>query len=240
MTRMLPGREAIGSVRRTLGETFRAGMPEADTRRMNAWLEAVVHDAGAVLLGAPGASRPVLTARRALPEQGPESLAAAGAAQASDSPKNAAGKVYFCRFDAGNSSRVARRPTQRDPILALTILGLSGALTHDPSAALYIDGKLVAAAEEERFVRDKHTKNRMPRGSEVLPPEFAGLKPGDVDAVAIPFSPISLAEKARAGITRERYWYAPDRSARRDPDRQPPLLPLQSASSGVSSNSAST
>jgi Kdo2-lipid IVA lauroyltransferase/acyltransferase len=35
-------------------------------------------------------------------------------------------------------------------------------LTHDPSAALYIDGKLVAAAEEERFVRDKHAKNRMP------------------------------------------------------------------------------
>ena len=29
--------------------------------------------------------------------------------------------------------------------MSLTILGLSGALTHDPSAALYIDGKLVAA-----------------------------------------------------------------------------------------------
>ena len=40
--------------------------------------------------------------------------------------------------------------------MALTILGLSGALSHDPSAALYIDGKLIAAAEEERFVRDKH------------------------------------------------------------------------------------
>ena len=33
--------------------------------------------------------------------------------------------------------------------MALTILGLSGALSHDPSAALYIDGKLIAAAEEE-------------------------------------------------------------------------------------------
>ena len=31
--------------------------------------------------------------------------------------------------------------------MALTILGLSGALSHDPSAALYIDGKLIAAAE---------------------------------------------------------------------------------------------
>lgn len=32
--------------------------------------------------------------------------------------------------------------------MALTILGLSGALSHDPSAALYIDGKLVAAAKK--------------------------------------------------------------------------------------------
>ena len=35
--------------------------------------------------------------------------------------------------------------------MALTVLGLSGALSHDPSAALYIDGKLVAAIEEERL-----------------------------------------------------------------------------------------
>ncbi|WP_432214345.1 hypothetical protein, partial [Pseudomonas aeruginosa] len=27
--------------------------------------------------------------------------------------------------------------------MALTVLGLSGAVSHDPSAALYIDGKLV-------------------------------------------------------------------------------------------------
>ena len=46
--------------------------------------------------------------------------------------------------------------------MSKVILGLSGALTHDPSAALYIDDKLVAAAEEERFLRDKHAKNYMP------------------------------------------------------------------------------
>jgi carbamoyltransferase len=78
--------------------------------------------------------------------------------------------------------------------LALTLLGLSGALTHDPSAALYIDGKLVAAAEEERFVRDKHAKNRMPYEAAKFCLEFAGLRPQDVDAVAIPFAPISLSE----------------------------------------------
>ena len=95
--------------------------------------------------------------------------------------------------------------------MALTLLGLSGALTHDPSAALYIDGKLIAAAEEERFVRDKHAKNRMPYEAAKFCLEFAGIKPADVDAVAIPFAPISLAEPARWHYAR-RYWYAPDRA----------------------------
>ncbi|WP_263769846.1 carbamoyltransferase [Propionivibrio soli] len=95
--------------------------------------------------------------------------------------------------------------------MALTILGLSGALTHDPSAALYIDGKLVAAAEEERFVRDKHAKNRMPYEAAKFCLQFAGIKPGDVDGVAIPYAPISLTEKARWHYAR-RYLYAPDRS----------------------------
>jgi carbamoyltransferase len=79
--------------------------------------------------------------------------------------------------------------------LALTLLGLSGALTHDPSAALYIDGKLVAAAEEERFVRDKHAKNRMPYEAAKFCLEFAGIQPQEVDAVAIPFAPISLSNR---------------------------------------------
>lgn len=95
--------------------------------------------------------------------------------------------------------------------MALTILGLSGALTHDPSAALYIDGKLVAAAEEERFVRDKHAKNRMPYEAAKFCLQFAGIKPADVDAVAIPFAPISILEKARWHYAR-RYLYAPDRA----------------------------
>ncbi|NMG77185.1 carbamoyltransferase C-terminal domain-containing protein [Aromatoleum diolicum] len=94
--------------------------------------------------------------------------------------------------------------------MALIILGLSGALTHDPSAALYIDGKLVAAAEEERFVRDKHAKNRMPYEAAKFCLEFAGIRPEDVSAVAIPFAPISIMEPARWHYAK-RYWYAPDR-----------------------------
>jgi len=95
--------------------------------------------------------------------------------------------------------------------VALTILGLSGAVAHDPSAALYVDGKLVAAAEEERFVRDKHAKNRMPYESAKFCMAFAGIAPSDVDAVAIPFAPIRLTEKARWHYAK-RYWYAPDRA----------------------------
>jgi carbamoyltransferase len=94
--------------------------------------------------------------------------------------------------------------------VALTILGLSGAVSHDPSAALYIDGKLVAAAEEERFLRDKHAKNRMPFEAAKFCLDFAGIKPADVDAVAIPFAPISIFGKARWHYA-QRYWYAPDR-----------------------------
>ena len=95
--------------------------------------------------------------------------------------------------------------------MSLTILGLSGAVGHDPSAAVYIDGKLVAAAEEERFVRDKHAKNRMPYESAKFCLVQAGLKPSDIDVVAIPYAPISLFGPARWHYAR-RYFYAPDRS----------------------------
>jgi hypothetical protein len=74
--------------------------------------------------------------------------------------------------------------------VSLIIPGLSGAVGHDPSAALYIDGKLIAAAEEERFVRVKHAQ---------------------VDAVAIPFAPASLCGPAHWHYAR-RYVCAPDRS----------------------------
>ena len=95
--------------------------------------------------------------------------------------------------------------------MSLIVLGLSGALNHDPSAALYIDGKLVAAAEEERFVRDKHAKNRLPYESAKFCLQQAGIKPEDVNVVAIPFAPISLSDPHRWHYAK-RYWYAPDRA----------------------------
>jgi carbamoyltransferase len=93
----------------------------------------------------------------------------------------------------------------------LIILGLSGALGHDPSAALLVDGEVVAAAEEERFVRDKHAKNRMPIEAARYCLKAAGVAPRQVDVVAFPYAPISLFGPARWHYAR-RYWYAPDRS----------------------------
>lgn len=96
--------------------------------------------------------------------------------------------------------------------MALITLGLSGALGHDPSAALYIDGELVAAAEEERFIRYKHAKNKMPVESAKFCLAQAGIRPSEVDVVAFPYAPVSLfGSKARWHYAK-RYWYAPDRS----------------------------
>ena len=93
----------------------------------------------------------------------------------------------------------------------MKILGLSGALGHDPSAALLIDGEIVAAAEEERFIRDKHAKGRMPLESARYCLREAGIRAQQVDVVAFPYAPISLWSPARWHYAR-RYWYAPDRS----------------------------
>ena len=44
----------------------------------------------------------------------------------------------------------------------MIVLGISRAVSHDPSAALFVDGELVAAAEAERFLSDRHAKGRFP------------------------------------------------------------------------------
>ena len=93
----------------------------------------------------------------------------------------------------------------------MIVLGLSGALGHDPSAAVLVDGEVVAAAEEERFVRDKHAKGRMPEASARHCLEAAGIGGRDLDAVAFPYAPVSIFSPARWHYAR-RHWYAPDRA----------------------------
>jgi carbamoyltransferase len=81
------------------------------------------------------------------------------------------------------------------------VLGIN-ALFHDPAAALVVDGKVVAAAEEERFSRRKHGHRPVPFAAWELPElsarwclEHAGLEPSDLDAVAYSFDP-ALARPA--------------------------------------------
>lgn len=83
----------------------------------------------------------------------------------------------------------------------MRILGIN-ALFHDPAAALVVDGRTVAAAEEERFSRRKHGKRPVPFSAWELPEQAAawclaqaGLRPQDLDAVAYSFDP-SLARPA--------------------------------------------
>lgn len=93
----------------------------------------------------------------------------------------------------------------------MIILGLSGAVGHDPSAALLVDGKLIAAAEEERFLRDKHAKGKFPFEAAKYCLKEAGIKPGEVDVVAFPYAEIPLTTPARWHYAM-RHWYAPDRA----------------------------
>ena len=67
-------------------------------------------------------------------------------------------------------------------------LGLATPFTHDPSAALIIDGEVVAAVEEERLIRDKHAIGKLPIESIKYCLDHAGIKASDVDLVAFPWS----------------------------------------------------
>src|SRR5712664_2175865 len=64
----------------------------------------------------------------------------------------------------------------------MNILGINSYL-HDSSAALYQDGRLVFAAEEERFSRLKKDA-RFPRLAIQAALDFGGLRTQDLDAIA--------------------------------------------------------
>jgi len=72
----------------------------------------------------------------------------------------------------------------------MRVLGIN-AVFHDSSAALVVDGTIVAAAEEERFTRRKHGKICVPFSTWELPERAAwwclrraGIAPGELDAIA--------------------------------------------------------
>jgi carbamoyltransferase len=88
----------------------------------------------------------------------------------------------------------------------MRILGIN-ALYHDPAAALIVDGRIVAAAEEERFSRRKHGKRPVPFSAWELPElsaawclEQAGLSAGDLDAVTYSFDPALHLPPEQLGV----------------------------------------
>jgi carbamoyltransferase len=89
-----------------------------------------------------------------------------------------------------------------------TVLGIN-AVFHDPAAALVVDGRIIAAAEEERFTRRKHGKSPVPFSTWEVPEQAAtwclsepGLTPSDLDAVAYSYDP-ELAPDPCGDITAE-------------------------------------
>ena len=85
-------------------------------------------------------------------------------------------------------------------------LGLN-ACFHDPAAALMHDGRLIAAAEEERFTRIKHGKRPLPFTAWELPWHAidyclaeAGITLAEVDHVAYSFNPqLFIDDRTREG-----------------------------------------
>jgi carbamoyltransferase len=92
----------------------------------------------------------------------------------------------------------------------MNILGVNSVF-HESSAALVVDGKVVAACEEERFSRVKHGKEAHVDNPHVMPEQairycldVAKLKPADIDKVAYSFNP-----KLRADHFRAEWWPEP-------------------------------
>jgi carbamoyltransferase len=83
------------------------------------------------------------------------------------------------------------------------ILGINAAF-HDSSACIIHNGKLIAAAEEERFTQIKHGKRPIPFSTYELPfhaihycLEMAGIHLNDVDHVAYSFDPYLLLQEEK-------------------------------------------
>ena len=65
------------------------------------------------------------------------------------------------------------------------ILGIS-AFYHDSAAAIVIDGKIIAAAQEERFTRVKHDSS-FPHNAIKFVLKFSNLKLNDVQKITFCF-----------------------------------------------------
>ncbi|GAB3300219.1 carbamoyltransferase family protein [Parasphingorhabdus pacifica] len=93
----------------------------------------------------------------------------------------------------------------------MRVLGINSVF-HDPAAALVVDGRILAAAEEERFTRRKHGKDPVPFSAWEQPVEAAkwclrtgGITASEVDAVACSYDP-GLVDEGLSGTDRNWEW----------------------------------
>ena len=75
----------------------------------------------------------------------------------------------------------------------MNIIGIS-AYYHDSAACLLVDGKLICAAQEERFSRKKHDP-RFPRNAIKYCLDEAGLTINDIDHLAYYDKPLLTFER---------------------------------------------
>ena len=80
----------------------------------------------------------------------------------------------------------------------MLVLGLSN--MRDAAAALVSDGRIVAAAEEERFVRRKHV-TALPVQAMCYCLHEAGVALRDVEAIAVPWKYWQVGRRARLALT---------------------------------------
>ena len=80
------------------------------------------------------------------------------------------------------------------------VLGIS-AHYHDAAAALVVDGRVVAAMQEERFSRIKNDPS-VPRRAALACLAEAGLAPGDLDGIVFYENPYAKLERVLVSLLR--------------------------------------
>src|SRR5690606_32194999 len=115
-----------------------------------------------------------------------------------------------CDGNLSSEKRGAQRADERpggSEGRAMYTLGIN-AVYHDSAASLVADGRVVAAAEEERFTRIKHGKRPVPFSTWELPFHAidyclrqAGIELAEVDHVAYSFDPALLLGRHRGAAT---------------------------------------
>lgn len=84
----------------------------------------------------------------------------------------------------------------------MIVLGIGSPFHHDAAAALLVDGRIVAAVEEERFIRRKHATRRLPVNAVRFCLDKAGIDASKIDVVAFPWCPEEHSRKRSTYLRR--------------------------------------